>query len=437
MSPTLPTNTGYSPDVVPFVYYPFSTTYCEGSPTDSISMSIGVSTLRNYFWGLSETRKLAGNKPLWCYPLTSNHTNRVPVNHPWLSHINTCSDTINVTYTNPTYNHIMFMDFCPLAYGAKGLVYFTYDKLPHNNFFYNAITDSINGTCTQRYEEVKNINNYIKNIVGPIVMQSEWLGAFHKSSLPTNEAELSSNGELKLDLLTSSRNSIISDVSNNNILFGLFKKSYPSLYCNNYNILVVNKDLKSTPTSFTVSLKGNWRNQISIAQPIGVPPTIDSTNPCGAYLSSGSPYNGSLSYTNLTGTYWSVNNTTTFDMPILQGGEGRMISINGCSFIIDSGNENNPSTYKLSDFQLNTNPNPTSNNTEVEFLLLDNVYNSSVTIKLYDGFGQEVMLLNNFSMVNGKMKTIIETACLDNGLFNVVLYVNGVNVASKKLQVAR
>ncbi len=123
-------------------------------------------------------------------------------------------------------------------------------------------------------------------------------------------------------------------------------------------------------------------------------------------------------------------------MPILQGGEGRMISIDGCSVTIDPG-DGNASAYILSDFHLNINPNPTSGNTEIEFLLSDTLYNSSVEIKLYDVFGQEVMQLKTFSKVDEKMRTNIESGYLDNGLYNVVLNVNGFNVASKKLQVAR
>ena len=441
LSPTSPTSTGYSPDIVPFAYYPFSTTYCEANPYDAASLAVGANTLKNYFWGLSKTRDLAGDKPLWCFPLSTEHTNRVPVTHRWLDgYINTCSDILNVHYTNPTYNHIMFMDFCPLAYGAKGLFYFTYDQVPNNSNFNNAITDPVNGTCTQRYEEVKNINHYIKNIVGPVVMQHEWVGAFHKSNSPTNETDLTSTGSLADDLITSSQNPIIADVNNNDILFGVFKAQLDNCY--SYYLLVVNKNLTGT-SPFSVTLKGNWSgiNRIMIAPAVGTPPVVDASNPCGPYSYNGLPYNGSINYTGVSGTYSSISNTTTFTMPDMQGGEGRMILLDKCSQSSGGGGDqglfNTPSDFS-DDIKLTISPNPSTQSiTKLEFFLTDQIGVSTTEVKVINEYGIEIFVSEKFSPQSGLNSFNLNTSEMSSGLYHVLLYLNGVISGHKTLQIIK
>ena len=118
------------------------------------------------------------------------------------------------------------MAFSPLAYGAKGLIYFTYSR-PNSTDYRTALIDD-NGVPTPNYAVVKQINHYIRDIVGPVVMNSVHLGTFHKSNHPTEEP-------IPNDQKINANTPLIADVNNDNILIGLFQDAA------NYFALVVNK----------------------------------------------------------------------------------------------------------------------------------------------------------------------------------------------------
>lgn len=92
--------------------------------------------------------------PFWAYPMTVEHEN----------------------LREPNFEEVMFMAFCPIAYGAQGLIYFTYGSPDPNRpeGFKKALIDGHwqegDKNATAKYFQVKNINHYISKILGPIVM---------------------------------------------------------------------------------------------------------------------------------------------------------------------------------------------------------------------------------------------------------------------------
>jgi hypothetical protein len=77
------------PDVASFDFYPFSTS---GFRSD-------------YFYNLRIVKSKAGDRPAWAYVMSL--------------------DEAAYDYSNP--QQLRFMTFCPIAYGFKGLVYYSYD----------------------------------------------------------------------------------------------------------------------------------------------------------------------------------------------------------------------------------------------------------------------------------------------------------------------
>jgi hypothetical protein len=426
-----PTGSNIKPDVASFDYYPFKDdTYCTSSPSNQGGKDIERVYIEHYFYNLSTVRKKAGSRPLWAYPLSADHTIAGTRNSALFSTRiyppSTPYAAVNCNVATPhfySFNKTMFMDFCPVAYGAKGLMYFTYAKA------YPAWGDAIVTTglnddvCNQRYTDIKNINYYLEQVVGPVVMNSTWLGAYHKSNLPTNEASLVAGGTLENELLSDVSNKLIADVNNDNILFGIFRKNLPpGTYSDHteYQILVVNKSLTSTPGNVEIKLKKYW-SDIAVSPQVGVPPTVDPSNPCGTFLNNGQPYSGSTTYTGTYGTYDMFLNTTTFQIDPLQGGEGRLIKIKyypsqpGCCVA-------NPSIPGLR----NAYPNPASSTLTVDF---ENPLTNpiDVNVSLTDEFGNTISILwaGVASASSNYTSTPYNVSSLPNGLYYVKMIATG------------
>lgn len=246
------------PDVIAFDHYPF--------------LNTGIR--QDYFYNLYIIRKMAGSRPFWCFPMSTYH----------------------LQYIDPGEYHLRFMAFCPLAYGAKGLIYFTYEN-PNFSGYNSAIIDNCD-TETIKYNMVKTINHYVTNIVGPIVMNSTNIGAYHKSNNPTGEF-------LSTQQLINPKTPLVIDLSHNNAMVGIFKDNNIT---STYYGLVVNKSWFSTIVPLTVTLKGDLRNKISLA------PSVVG-------------YTGGTSYNPITVYYNSSTNKSTFTISSLAGGEGRIFKV--------------------------------------------------------------------------------------------------------------
>lgn len=80
------------------------------------------------------------NIPFWSFALSSAHS----------------------TYSIPTIEHLRLQVYSNIAYGAKGIQYFTY-WIP-NNTIYNSAPIDRNGNKTKEYFILKEMNNEIKNL---------------------------------------------------------------------------------------------------------------------------------------------------------------------------------------------------------------------------------------------------------------------------------
>jgi hypothetical protein len=248
-------------DTASFDHYPFNCVAYGSFNEDCTSPT--------YFYNLDIIRKKAAGRPFWAYPLSVHQGD----------------------FRDPDENQLRFMAFSPIAYGAKGLIYFTYAR-PIDPTYFEALIDD-DGTPTPKYYMVQTINHYIEDVVGPVVMRARSLGAFHKSEQPTNES-------LSADQLITDATSLIRDVSDENILVGVFEEDRFR-----YG-LVVNKSLTLIPDS-VVALSGKYSR-------VAVAPSVVG-------------YRGGRGYQPVTTSYDPLTDTTTFVMPPLAGGEGRLFRV--------------------------------------------------------------------------------------------------------------
>ncbi|MGD8780103.1 MAG: hypothetical protein PVH88_14205 [Ignavibacteria bacterium] len=256
------TNTANNPDVVAFDHYPFLST---GTRTD-------------YFYNISIIREKAGSRPFWVYPMSAGHN----------------------TYLDPNENHLRFMVFCPIAYGAKGIIYFTYELVNYNSNSTEVYrTALIHETSEQlNYSVVQTINHYITNVLGPVVMNSKHIGAYHVSSNPTGETIPDK------ELISPNKTPLLYELNDNQLMAGIFQDNSTTT---TYYILVINKSL-SEITNATVTLKGSYNSGVQLA------PLLYN-------------YTGSTNYTSASVSVNSTTNKTEVSLDSLRGGECKLIRI--------------------------------------------------------------------------------------------------------------
>lgn len=189
--------------------------------------------------------------------------------------------------TTPYEPKLKFITSSAVAYGAKGLLYWSY----MNGIEENPTT----------YSSVQKVNKYLKDVIGPVIMTSDYITTLHKSDTYMNQGRLFGNDEL-VDFNTSG---IIKNVNNNNILLALYQKV--GVNSTEYYIWVVNKDLSSNAQSTVLSLNGTFRTYIS--------PRVDSYNSGNNYFSL------------IPNQFNTFTNTTTTTIPELTPGEGVMIKL--------------------------------------------------------------------------------------------------------------
>ena len=252
-------NPARRPDVVSYDYYPF--------------LESGMRP--TYFYGLSVYRRLAGERPLWACPQT----------------------TAFGDYLDPTPASIRFLSNCPIAYGAKGLTHFTYNISPPNpnpeKFRTGPIVNC--DTVTPMYDVVKNMNFYLEQVVGPVVMSSRLLGTYHAAVYPAGQVIPAD------EVLGSRRAGVIAKLSGTEILCGVFDSSAGTY------LWVVNKDIKKS-RSAGISLSGDRAGRVTIG-----PAEVG--------------YAGGTSYQPLPATYDAGHQLTELASVTLAPGEGRMIRI--------------------------------------------------------------------------------------------------------------
>ncbi len=225
---------------------------------------------RDYFYNLKVIRSKSAGRPFWACPMTIDHYN----------------------YIDPQEAHVLFMFFCPIAYGAKGLITFTFWPA-----FYTGYRSSLfdrQGNKTFRYELVRKLNLYIEKVLAPVVMNVAQIEIYHASSFPNNQLFI--DDEINAD------SSLISSVSDEKIMLGIFKNQ------KKFYLFVVNKSL-NTISQTRISMKGSF-SFVELA-----PRVI------------GFDQNTSTQYIKLRTEINAGNTITSFTIPELSGGEGRLIKI--------------------------------------------------------------------------------------------------------------
>ena len=293
----------------------FSREYPEVPTFNNLLPSYAYKTVDDYLGYLDQYKK-SSNSPFICF-------DQYPFSHPALftyfynlriikanfedramwSTIWSAKSTIN-DIDDPNEQQLQFMAFCPIGYGAKGMVYFPYDKSFNPNFKSALNDDSI------KYKHAKNINLFLKNIVGPVTIGCNNIATLHKNNTYLNAGYLFTDAELLVNY-----KGLVKDVSNDNILIGIFEKN--ELISNEevlkgarHFIWLVNKDTTEI-RNISVALRGNYINKLKVS-----PRALKYIKKPSLFFSEPAVLN-----------YNSKLNTTEFTIPALGGGEGIMVKL--------------------------------------------------------------------------------------------------------------
>lgn len=240
------------PSVVSYDHYPL---YKDGS------------VRKDYFLNLEMVRRHAGVRPFWAFVMTVDH----------------------LDFADPGEQHLGFMYFCPVAYGAKGLVAFSYGHVGLEGYR-EAITDR-DGAPTKKYALVRRMNTFVRRVVGPVVMKQPYVGAYHASDYP---------GQQSITPFDPSRSTVLQAIGNDRLLVGVFGKA-PEYY-----LFVVNK-APSPVTGASLILKGSsW--------------TV-SAAPSVVGFTAATP----VKYTDLATSVHQPTDGRVVPLPALAGGEGRLL----------------------------------------------------------------------------------------------------------------
>lgn len=246
--------------------------------TDDYPFSADYGFNKQYFENLATMRRVAGTRPMWVYPMvaSSNHQ----------------EDT--------TWERLLFMTMCPLAYGAKGLIYFTYENPEWDGEFVvhgSPVLDC--DSLTSRYYELQRVNRYIRDVLGPVIMRADHRGAYHTGVTAWEE------WLQPVDMLAAGGAKLVRSAENPNVVVGEFQDaSDPATWY----LLVVNKSLERQTVG--LELQPGVR-RIEMAIPL-------------------ERFEGEIAYTELrpganpeTGQFWLMLG----DELALDAGEGRLFRI--------------------------------------------------------------------------------------------------------------
>lgn len=259
-----------------------------------------------YFRNLKLFADNAGARGMhwWAYPLA--------VKHP--AGFDNLGRAIN--YLAPTQNNMRFLANMPLAYGAKGLIWFTYDT-PNVTGYNTAMFDPATGQTTAIYQYAKNVNLPIERM-GTNLMNLVWRETIHGSSTenssnpPSNEPVATAQTYGPTMISFASLYFAVGKFDGNGLLSGT-----PMFY-------VVNKD-RVTTRSTSITVSGNYTVR-----------THQKTK---------------TKWIKLASTYDSGTNRTTFPVSNVLPGDAQLIRFdppgNPTTFGIN--NWNGPNTYGGSD----------------------------------------------------------------------------------------
>ncbi|MDQ6813501.1 MAG: hypothetical protein M3040_07195, partial [Bacteroidota bacterium] len=217
--------------------------------------------------------KASGNKPFWA----------------------TVGTNYLVLKRKLTYEELKFSAFIPIAYGAKGIMYWSYDKFIDNDEVV--------------YNSIQKINRYIKDVIAPVVMKFENVATLHKDNTRLNGTYLFSNEE-KVSTSFKKDKSLILNFSSDDIVVGIFSNRANG--SKTKYLWIVNKETSPSKllNNVTLMLNGDYSHQVKIAT------SFDNYSKTS-----------NLSYTAITTVFDRLLNVTSVTLPTLQAGDGVMLSI--------------------------------------------------------------------------------------------------------------
>lgn len=219
-----------------------------------------------YFYNLRVFKEKLGYRPFW-FVIQSHNEHYAP---------------------EPYEPKLKFLTSTAIAYGAKGLLYWSYI----DGFESNAA----------HYASIQKVNRYLKEVVAPVILNSDYIATLHKSDTYMNQGRPFNFDEL----INLNGTGVIADVNNNNIVVALFQKNNTTT--TDFYIWVVNKDLSTSALSTKLSLEG-------VYQSASISPRVDTYT---------SPNN---SFATINSTYNHVTDRTAITIPELGPGEGVMLKV--------------------------------------------------------------------------------------------------------------
>lgn len=313
----------------------------------------------HYFYNMSILKQYSNDRPCWGH----------------------------ITVYNVTDDYMRFEYNTHLAYGYKGIVIFSYDYISAAN-----------------RNEVRAINNYVANLVGPMIINSQFIGTYHQSSSFTSRL-FTPNPVENIDAseVISINTPIVAHLSNNDAMVGIFQNGV------DYYLYVVNRGHVDADPTFqvTVTLGGDYRDRVY------------TTN---NYQSS-TPF-----------TYYSVpthykDNVTKFTTDNLLPGEGRLYKLSGDAqrgFELPK-NQMDVNKQEL-EYSLNSFPNPFNPSTNINFTLPRSAF---VNISVYDQLGREVTQLLSGVRNSGKHTVKFDGSNFSSGIYFIKLETENKILTSK------
>jgi hypothetical protein len=132
--------------------------------------------------------------------------------------------TPHFSYRNPSEADLRWQVYTAVAYGARGILYFTYWTPDDSQGTFHDGVITVDGKRTRHYDEVKRINGELR-VLGPTLMRLRWLRTYCIGEQPTAGTERAPSDSLVRDC-------------NAPLLVGEFKNVQDADY-----ILIVNQDL--------------------------------------------------------------------------------------------------------------------------------------------------------------------------------------------------
>lgn len=204
----------------------------------------------------------------------------------------------------PEENQLRWDVFAPTAYNAKGVIFIGMEL---NNFW--SVSESSSDAYEDTYPPVRNdwqtsakykalrtIGHYMRDVVGPVVMDSKWVGVYHKSA---HFSETDTTFRVYFEQVVSGSKPVVSGIGNDGVMVGVFKR-FESPDTATY-LLVVNKTL--APATSTIGLDANYAGAS-----VGAAPSVVN-------------YHGGRTFEPV-----SLNSSREFTVS-LAGGEGRLFRV--------------------------------------------------------------------------------------------------------------